>query len=90
MSERGEVVVSRQYDPINGRDVLRIDRADPRALISPELLEEIREGYSGPWAVLNGDVLTLSDDYGQRFIYRIGERIQGDPWSPAYEMEWPD
>jgi hypothetical protein len=85
MTEYGEVIMSRQFDPDRGRDCCHIDRADPRALIADELLTEIRRGT--PFADLDGDVLTIRDDYGQRFIYRIGQfRLD----LHAYEMEWPD
>jgi hypothetical protein len=64
---------------------MRIHRADPKARIAAEILEQIRQGVR--YASLDDDVLTLRDDYGQRFIYRIGDY---DPATRTYEMEWPD
>lgn len=90
MSDFGEVLLSEHYDHETGRKSVRIDRADPRARISPELLDRIADGDCQPWATVSGerlDVITLADDYGQRFIYRLGNF---DPVYDAFEMEWPD
>jgi hypothetical protein len=85
----GEVLIARiQHDHPTGRDSIRIDRADPRARIAVELLDEIRANPSD-WARLDRDVLTLADDHGQRFIYRIRPDSY-DPNSRSYLMEWPD
>jgi hypothetical protein len=85
----GEVLITRtQHGHTTGRDSIRIDRADPRARIAVELLDEIRANPSH-WARLDRDVLTLADDHGQRFIYRIHPDSY-DPNSRSYLMEWPD
>lgn len=86
----GEVLISEHRDPTTGQTRVRIDRADPRALISSELLEQITDGRCLPWAAVSGDqldVITLADDHGQLFIYRLG---QYDVLHNAFEMEWPD
>lgn len=85
MTPHGEVVISRHFDPETGRDLFRIERAAPRALIAEELLTEIKRGDT--IAHIDGDVLTLRDDFGQKFIYRIGRFVREQN---AYEMEWPD
>lgn len=89
MSEIGEVLVSRLREPDAMRDRVRIDRADPRARISVELVAKIRDTWSD-WATCTDDgVLTLRDDFGQRFIYRI-DWDSFDGQTQSFLMEWPD
>jgi hypothetical protein len=86
----GEVVMSRRFDHETKRERFYIDQADPRARISAELLMQAMEGECEPWLHVGGegaDVLTFSDDYGQRFIYSLG---QYDVLHDAFEIEWPD
>lgn len=90
MNEIGEVIVSRYYEPDWMRERLRIDRADPKAEIDGALLRQICADECEPWATVTNEqplVITLADDYGQRFLYRIGER---DAVRDVYAMEWPD
>jgi hypothetical protein len=67
-----------------------IDQADPRVLISAELFKQAVDGEYTPYIQVTGDdldVVTISDDYSQAFIYRLGNyRAEHD----AFEMEWPD
>ena len=90
LAEHGKVLVSRHFDYATMSDRIRIRRADPRALISSELLDQISDGKCAPWATIDGeqlDVITLTDSDGQKFIYRLGNyNVLHD----AYEMEWPD
>ncbi len=92
----GECICSRLDD-----GGIRVDRADPRILISPEVLDAIAEG--GPWpASLRldtagcmpppyrgthvGAVLHI-DGVNQQVVYRITEYV---PRIRAYIGEWPD
>jgi hypothetical protein len=80
----GEVVVSRV-----GGDRHRIDHADPCVLIAADLLMEATEGGLH-YIKVSGealDVVTIADDYGQKFIYRLGNYSAEHD---AFEMEWPD
>lgn len=87
----GEVIISRRYDHELMRDRIHIDRADPKARIAGELLRQIAADECEPWVTITSErpllAVTFADDYGQRFVYRIGER---DPYADIYEMEWPD
>jgi hypothetical protein len=81
---------------------LRIDRADPRILISAPLLYEIADGGS-PWATVSreppprdrydghgameGALLKIHGDGGRTVLYRIVEYV---PRIHAYICEWPD
>ena len=92
---RGEVIVTRLPD-----GSLRIDHADPRVLISAELLAEI---FTAPWpGVSIGTDLVREDRNGTPFwegallrihgvnrtvIYRVLEYV---PRVHAYIGEWPD
>jgi hypothetical protein len=86
----GLVEIQAEYDdgnPVMART--RILRADPRVRISPELLDQAT-GDSVPGMTVTGDrldVVTISDSYGQRFIYRLGEY---DALTDTFGMEWPD
>jgi hypothetical protein len=80
----GELVMEKLVDTPQG-DQLRIIQADPRVRITAELVHDIRLGT--PWTRLDGNVLTIRDDFGKHFIYRIGDY---DPRTATYEMEWPD
>lgn len=83
MSDYGKILVSR----VGGG--VRIDRADPRALISADLLGRAIFDAAGPWLKSDGQTVTFSDSYGARFIYRIGPLVDGVV-PLAYEIEWPD
>lgn len=87
--EYGDVTVARDYDHATGTTKVRITRADPVARISIELVSEIRDTRP-QWARCTEDgVLTLTDDYGQRFIYRV-DLDSYDANSQSFRMEWPD
>lgn len=77
----GELVVYREDYPPR----LRIERADPQIRITKELLDNAR--LDNPWTSVDGDRFEIADDYGKRYIYRIGEY---DALTNTYEMEWPD
>lgn len=53
---------------------LRIDQADPRICIAPELLEEIRREGHHPDATITGDVLRIAG-VNRTVEYRIGEAV---------------
>lgn len=88
-SEYGEVLFTQHFDPATGKTRVRIERADPRARISSEYVinwHELRPPYIDCTAP---GVFTISDDYGQRFIYRV-DFEDYDLMSHSYGMEWPD
>lgn len=85
----GQVVLSRHEGDRPGLYRIRIDRADPRTRISAQLLRQAMEGECRLITV-DGDELdriVIADDYGQRFIYRLGKY---EALYDAFEMEWPD
>lgn len=76
----GDCVVTRLDD---GR--LRIEHADPRVMISGQLLEEI-DYDPAPGVSREGDLLRI-EGVNRTVIYRIGEKVS-DRY--AYYAEWPD
>ena len=81
----GDVVITRIDDPLKPSR-LRVDRADPRARIAAELVNEIVSGRAHPAVTLVDDVLTINGE-NRRVVYRLGRY---DPVGRFYEMEWPD
>jgi hypothetical protein len=73
---------------IDGGRNVRVDRADPRILISGHL---VREALAGGIAFLPGCELTsdrlVIDGVNRRVVYRIGRYVPERDW---YEAEWPD
>ena len=90
MTTYGECIVTRIDDPLEGMQ-LRIDHADPRVLISPELLEEIAANPPGSPATFDGEVLRIRGT-NRTVVYRItGRVLNGDNWrDPCVVGEWPD
>lgn len=83
----GDVLITgHNWNPETGRyESITIDRADPRAWITAEMLN-MAVASELDFCTLNGDVLTLRAD-NRTVIYRIrGYHVQYD----AYLMEWPD
>ncbi|MEU8278216.1 hypothetical protein ACFYOK_37385 [Microbispora bryophytorum] len=78
----GECIVTRHWDD----GTLTVDRADPRILISAELLDEFREGKRTPEVTVTEDVLRI-EAANRTVIYRIGDKV---PHLHAYLAEWPD
>lgn len=68
-----------------GHTRIRITQADPKVRITDELLHDSRR--PNPWVTVAGDRFEIADDYGNRYIYRIGEH---DPKTNTHAMEWPD
>jgi hypothetical protein len=82
----GELVVQMRPWPFRSfEDELLVKHADPRILITEELLDEIANS-DGRLASLKDDVLTIKGS-NRRVIYRIGEYV---PDRRAYVAEWPD
>ena len=77
----GDCVVTKLYP--SGR--LRIDHADPRILISAEVLENIRRNPD-PSVSYDSDLLRI-EGVNRTVIYRIREKV---PSHFAYCAEWPD
>jgi hypothetical protein len=92
---RGECFMTSLYDEHHQLTGLRIDRADPRILISAEVLEAIDLSSRYPFAELDltgctGTVIgALLKIHGvnRRVIYRITEYV---PRVNGYIGEWPD
>lgn len=68
--------------------ILRIDQADPRVAIKDSILIVARDG-DNPWVSINedGNALTIRDDFGKRYIYRLDRY---DELSGCWEASWPD
>jgi hypothetical protein len=89
MDEIGTVWFDRNYEewPDSGIRT-RIAKVDPRIRVAPEFLDgTARYPFLDPYIHLDGDVLTIRDDYGQRYIYRIR---WDDYANGGYLAEWPD
>lgn len=67
---------------------LHIDRADPRVLISAELLDQIKDGRAVAAVTLDGDLFRIAGT-NRTVVYRIGEKVP-DLNLNAYYAEWPD
>ena len=97
----GECVVTSLHDHRGYCERVRIDRADPRVLITATLLEEwlaygtgafvdLRPGPdASPLPGLHGFTGWLVTVRGenQTVVYRVGQKV---PHALAYEAEWPD
>jgi hypothetical protein len=78
----GDCILTRHWE--DGR--LTVDKADPRVMVSGELLSELRDGKGAPEIVIKGDVMRI-EAANRTVIYRIGEKV---PDMFAYYAEWPD
>lgn len=83
MADVGECIVTEHRD--GDRRWLTFDRADPRIMVSAELLEAIAKA-PGPGVSLDGDILRI-EGADRTVIYRIGEKV---PDYFGYYAEWPD
>jgi len=66
-------------------DQLSIVQADPRVLISEELVEDLRRGECEPHVTMADDVVTIHAD--RDVVYRLIEHV---PAWRAWVAEWPD
>lgn len=57
------------------RVLLYIDLADPRIIISGQIVDAARSGGS-PWMKMDGDDLTIRAE-NRTVTYRLGERLAG-------------
>lgn len=66
----------------------KITRADPTIWIGDGFMRQLRAGGFDPAGLsLDGDVLTVADAFGARFVYRVtGVRDVFGSWF----AEWPD
>jgi hypothetical protein len=84
LGEPGTCDLTQIFDPVTGEFTLRVDHADPRIWVTPELLDQmVPDGWP---ATFNGDVMTING-VNRRVIYRIGRYL---PEHRVYEAEWPD
>lgn len=68
---------------------VRIDKADPRIRLDVHMVAGFRDVHPW-WAVCTDDgTLTLRDDYGHRYIYRV-DWGSFDPATNSFAAEWPD
>lgn len=67
----------------------RITQADPRVLISTDLVDEIERGWGADWVTLTDDDVITFRAINRTVIYRI-DRDSYDPATRCYLMEWPD
>ena len=91
MTSYGECVVTLIADPVEGAQI-RIDRADPVVLISPELLDEMRSNPPDYPATFDGHVLRIRG-VNRTVVYRIRDVMEPVPGNPGcwnYVGEWPD
>lgn len=86
------MLLTKQYDWDKLRFTLRMEDAQPREEIVGEMLADIRRG--SPWAKVEPgpapggcEVLTLWDDFGHHYIYKI---VGWDVERDVYQLEWPD
>ena len=91
---QGDCIMTSLYDDHGQRAGIRIDHADPRILISAELLDAMVDGENHPhcWVDLAGcatyDGATMKIAAANRtVIYRI---ITYVPSVRGYIAEWPD
>lgn len=103
----GEIIFTRHYDPAADPAIwVTIDHADPRILISHQLLEQIARGRCDPWdpwAVLD-KTCACSPEVRKLCMHYQGARLEltasntrlvyviGEPryTSWCWEAEWPD
>ena len=87
----GDCVVSQRYNDDGSVKGLWIEHADPRVLISPELLESVREQKVDWPASFDGQVFRIHG-LNRTVIYRItGRVLNGDNHrDPCVVGEWPD
>jgi hypothetical protein len=71
----GLLMMQREIDDA-GHERARIIRADDTALISPVLVGQAFTGESSYLCIDSGR-LTISDDFGQAVIYKLGRYIYG-------------
>ena len=71
---------------VGADSVLVVDHADPRILVTAEVVELGERGELHPDVTLLDGLLTI-DGVNRRVIYRIGDPV---PWARCYEAAWPD
>lgn len=68
---------------------IKIQRADPRIRLPVRLVAQLRD-IRCEWAHCTEDgVLTLTDDHGARYIYRVDLEAY-DTATESFPAEWPD
>lgn len=82
----GECRITTLHDSGGFMVRLRVDRADPRILIAPELLREMGPPESGWAATFDGETVRIRGE-NRTVVYRVGRYL---PEWGCYEAEWPD
>lgn len=73
MDEPGKLVLSVHYaSPDDSIGRLKVEHADPIALLATELLDEIRAGSHHPDVEIDGNQLTIRAT-NRTVVYRIGK-----------------
>ncbi len=87
----GDCVVSCRYNDDGTLAGLWIEHADPRVLISPELLESVAENKAD-WPASYDDGVLRIRGLNRTVIYRVTGRIlNGSNYrDPCVVAEWPD
>lgn len=100
-SAYGQCHLTSLHDSRGACMAVHVDQADPRVMITVELLEELLACGTGPFAELRpgpgasvmpglhgfeGWLLTVRGE-NQTVMYRIGRKV---PTAHCYEAEWPD
>lgn len=94
----GECIITSLYGDDGMQTGIRIDHADPRVLISAEVLDAIMDGSSSPATLYRPRTLAGSALYesgtllkipgvNRTVVYRVTEYV---PAINAYIAEWPD
>ena len=84
VSETGDLILTRIHDPVRGWGI-RIDRADPRILVSGRLLDKLAIS-DHPHAMFDGVVLRVRG-VNRTVVYRMAEY---DGLTDVYTFEFPD
>jgi hypothetical protein len=89
----GECVITRTCGP-GGRDMMRIERADPVVRISPGVLSDFPEPpFDGPATYDAKARILRIEGTNQTVVYRIREMLEERPGARGYFDyigEWPD
>jgi hypothetical protein len=84
---RGDCIFTRHDDLLAGPSIT-VDRADPRILISTELLDELTQGPEPSEVVTMQDDVVTIHAHNRTVVYRLRRDVPTPPFLVA--AEWPD